>query len=155
MVFHVNRDVGTLSHKCDEGNMFISNLCFSGSKMTPRSTNLNGPQLHTPPPLASQAVSTSNLYQYSFPNVVKMSPQHAAQGLSVVSAPVPVAHRPELSSAGSRERERERAPALAPQHTLEGISGLRSTKSQRIRGASNNIRMKQLEMRENHAVVFS
>ena len=133
-------------------------LVISGTKMTPRSTNVNGTQLSgTPPPIATQALSTGNLYQYSFPNVVKVTPQHAAHGLSVVSAPAPVVHRPELSSSASTSgRERvERAPTIPQQHTLEGISGLRSTKSQRIRGASNNMRMKQLEMRENHAVVFS
>ncbi len=128
---------------------------FAGSKSTPRTSGLIGQQVITPPPtIGTQPLAQ---YQYTFPNVVKVAPQQQSHNLSVVSAPAPVIHRPELSSAGGGQPILISGPpsGLTPQPTLENISGLRSTKSQRIRGATNNIRMKQLEMRENHAVVYS
>ena len=92
--------------------------------------------------------------QYSFPQTKSQPPN----GLSVISAPAPVVQRPELfstNSAGSSRTvtQQHQQQQLAP--PIENISGLRSTKSQRIRGASNNMRIKQIEMREQNAVVFS
>ena len=76
-----------------------------------------------------------------------------ASSLSVVSAPAPVMHRPELAVPPGVSG-RQPLPA-APQQTA--VPGLRSTKSQRIRGASNNLRMKQLSVRDSgHAgIVFT
>ncbi|XP_074651211.1 tubulin polyglutamylase ttll6-like isoform X2 [Tubulanus polymorphus] len=68
--------------------------------------------------------------------------------LSVVSAPAPVVQRPELGSANLLGRGGAPLLEVAPME-------IRSTKSQRIRGASNTVRLKQLELRENHAAVLS
>ncbi|XP_052697230.1 tubulin polyglutamylase ttll6-like isoform X26 [Crassostrea angulata] len=95
-------------------------------------------------------------------NLPRVSSNHGPAGLSVVSAPAPVMQRPELgrpdtkssgtSSALSRVGSQQSMP-LEPQ--LGMGTSTRSTKSQRIRGASNSLRLRQLEMRENHAIVFS
>lgn len=92
----------------------------------------------------------------------RVTSNNGPPGLSVVSAPAPVMQRPELarpdakssgtSSALSRVGSQQSMP-LEPQ--LGMGSSTRSTKSQRIRGASNSLRLRQLEMRENHAIVFS
>lgn len=82
------------------------------------------------------------------------------QGLSVVSAPAPVVQRPELAprleleSPGTVSITRVGSNQSMPE-SQGGSAHLRSTKSQRIRGATNNLRLRQLELRENHAVVFS
>ncbi|CAH1796784.1 unnamed protein product, partial [Owenia fusiformis] len=92
---------------------------------------------------------------YNLPSVLAKNavPQPAASlGLSVVSAPAPVVQRPELGSQGngkSKQKDKE------GQQGLDQISGIRPTKAQKIRGASNSIRLKQLELRENHASVLS
>ena len=112
-------------------------------------------RIHDSNPMIGGASRNSQVipqYAYPFPNVMKASPRHMTQSLSVVSAPAPVVQRPELSSAGSNSRLG--AGGLTNQPSLDNISGLRSTKSQRVRGASNNMRLKQLELREN-AVVLS
>nr|XP_022333058.1 tubulin polyglutamylase ttll6-like isoform X22 [Crassostrea virginica] len=95
-------------------------------------------------------------------NLPRVTSNNGPPGLSVVSAPAPVMQRPELarpdakssgtSSALSRVGSQQSMP-LEPQ--LGMGSSTRSTKSQRIRGASNSLRLRQLEMRENHAIVFS
>ncbi|XP_071476068.1 LOW QUALITY PROTEIN: tubulin polyglutamylase ttll6-like [Diadema antillarum] len=106
----------------------------------------------TPPP--GMYATNSN-----FPNLLKVGPTGsntsagAMINLSVVSGPAPVVHRPDLASAGSSR-------ATVSRETLGSAPDsyshpLRSTKSQRIRGASNTLRLKQLELRENHAVVLS
>ncbi|XP_033750299.1 tubulin polyglutamylase ttll6-like isoform X5 [Pecten maximus] len=82
------------------------------------------------------------------------------QGLSVVSAPAPVVQRPELASRSELESPGAlsitRVGSNQSMPESQGSSAhLRSTKSQRIRGATNNLRLRQLELRENHAVVFS
>ncbi|XP_053405847.1 tubulin polyglutamylase ttll6-like isoform X29 [Mercenaria mercenaria] len=91
-------------------------------------------------------------------------PSQQGPGLSVVSGPAPVIQRPDLghppstnplSSNGNISRVSSHHSSSNLSETASNVSGLRSTKSQRIRGASNNIRLRQMEMRENHAVVFS
>ncbi|KAJ8030028.1 Tubulin polyglutamylase TTLL13 [Holothuria leucospilota] len=96
----------------------------------------------------------------NFPNLLRISPSpsltHTLQAtnvpsLSVVSGPAPVVHRPDLNSAPGRTSvSRESGSNLRVDNTA-----LRSTKSQRIRGVSNTLRLKQLELKENHAVVLS
>ena len=116
-----------------------------------------GQQVVTPPATVGLVGPALAQYQYGFPNVIKVAAPQNTNNLSVVSGPAPVVQRPEVSSAGLPHPILTSHPTSAhmPQPNLENISGLRSTKSQRIRGASNNIRMKQMEMRENHAVVYS
>ena len=111
----------------------------------------------TPPSTVGLVGPSLAQYQYAFPNVIKVTPPHNSNNLSVVSGPAPVVQRPDVSSAGLPQPILTSHPtsAQATQSNLDNISGLRSTKSQRIRGASNNLRMKQIEMRENHAVVYS
>ncbi|XP_048248595.1 tubulin polyglutamylase ttll6-like isoform X1 [Haliotis rufescens] len=89
----------------------------------------------------------------------RFGPAPPSHGLSVVSAPAPVIQRPELvrpemvvsaSSPGSG------LSRISSNHSMtENPASHRSTKSQRIRGASNTMRLRQLEMRENHAFVYS
>lgn len=103
-----------------------------------------------------------NLRDVVILDLPRVSSNHGPAGLSVVSAPAPVMQRPELgrpdtkssgtSSALSRVGSQQSMP-LEPQ--LGMGTSTRSTKSQRIRGASNSLRLRQLEMRENHAIVFS
>ncbi|KAL4227528.1 Tubulin polyglutamylase ttll6 [Mactra antiquata] len=95
-------------------------------------------------------------------------PSQHGPGLSVVSGPAPVIQRPEHNadssgttcinpsfSSGNISRISSHHSSSNISDVAPSVSGLRSTKSQRIRGASNNIRLRQMEMRENHAVVFS
>ncbi|XP_071484715.1 uncharacterized protein [Diadema antillarum] len=93
----------------------------------------------TPPP--GMYATNSN-----FPNLLKVGPTGsntsagAMINLSVVSGPAPVVHRPDLASAGSSR-------ATVSRETLGSAPDsyshpLRSTKSQRIRGASNTLRLK-------------
>ncbi|XP_061165507.1 tubulin polyglutamylase ttll6-like isoform X10 [Saccostrea echinata] len=93
-------------------------------------------------------------------NLPRVSSNNGPPGLSVVSAPAPVMQRPELarpdakSSGTSSALSRGGSQQSMPLEAQMGTS-TRSTKSQRIRGASNSLRLRQLEMRENHAIVFS
>lgn len=113
----------------------------------------------TPSSLQKRTLSAHGQRKEDLPRV---SSNNGPAGLSVVSAPAPVMQRPELgrpdtkssgtSSALSRVGSQQSMP-LEPQ--LGMGTSTRSTKSQRIRGASNSLRLRQLEMRENHAIVFS
>ena len=97
-------------------------------------------------------------------------PSQQGPGLSVVSGPAPVIQRPDLGmpesitpSTGSLSRVSSHHSHANSSVTLQQRSAgsyrtstsLRSTKTQRIRGASNNLRLRQLELRENHATVLS
>ena len=143
--------LNALLHLWDYTVMPDCPVLSAGSKATPR-VGSHGSQISSTPPLHGGQTAPPSLYQYSFPSAIKVTPQHMAHGLSVVSAPAPVVQRPELVSAASQPHRQMIQP---PPQMNDGVSGLRSTKSQRIRGATNNIRMKQLEMRESHAVVYS
>ncbi|XP_069136950.1 tubulin polyglutamylase ttll6-like isoform X10 [Argopecten irradians] len=93
-------------------------------------------------------------------NLPRVPANCGPQGLSVVSAPAPVVQRPELASRSEMESPGAlsitRVGSNQSMPESQGSSAhLRSTKSQRIRGATNNLRLRQLELRENHAVVFS
>jgi len=70
----------------------------------------------------------------------------------VISGPAPVSYRPSPTNTGGVEPEQANSS-----HGLAGSASglLRSTKAQRARGATNNLRLKQLELRENHAVALS
>lgn len=91
----------------------------------------------------------------------RVQTSNVTQGLSVVSAPAPVIQRPELvnrsdlESPGSLSITRVGSNQSVSEGQGSAHRGDRSTKSQRIRGATNNLRLRQLELRENHAVVFS
>ncbi|KAK3593774.1 hypothetical protein CHS0354_014313 [Potamilus streckersoni] len=109
----------------------------------------------------SRTMYNNAIWQYHL-DVPRFPSHHPpSHGLSVVSAPAPVMQRPELGrndvpspSTGNLSRVSSNQ-TLQPSTDNQSGSSLRSTKSQRIRGASNNLRLRQLEMRENHAVVFS
>ncbi|XP_012937408.1 tubulin polyglutamylase ttll6 isoform X10 [Aplysia californica] len=79
----------------------------------------------------------------------RIVPQQMSGGLSVVSAPAPVSLRPEMSSPGTGFAR------MPPPQVTAADNSHRSTKSQRARGASNNMRLRQLELRENQAFVYS
>ncbi|CAH1254500.1 TTLL7 [Branchiostoma lanceolatum] len=132
-----------------EGGTSASRLKL-GATLVPYNTQ----SLGTTPPSTGYHSSGSSGGLYTFPNLMKVSPNQASVNLSVVSGPAPVAHRPELVPAvGGRDKE---SPGGGTPNRQGGEVGfLRSTRSQRIRGATNNLRIKQLEMRENHAVVLS
>ncbi|KAL3867098.1 hypothetical protein ACJMK2_044329 [Sinanodonta woodiana] len=109
----------------------------------------------------SRTLYNNAIWQYHL-DVPRFPSHHPpSHGLSVVSAPAPVMQRPELGrndvpspSTGNLSRVSSNQ-TLQPSADSQSATSLRSTKSQRIRGASNNLRLRQLEMRENHAVVFS
>ncbi|KAK6188733.1 hypothetical protein SNE40_004850 [Patella caerulea] len=84
----------------------------------------------------------------------RFSPHLASHGLSVVSAPAPVVQRPDLALRQDLSSPHSALSRISSQHSVSE-SPTRSTKSQRIRGASNNLRLRQMEMRENHAFVHS
>ena len=88
-------------------------------------------------------------YQYNFPNVVKVAPQHPhSPGLSVVSGPAPLAPRPDMGSANSRT-------ALPQQTSLEKLAGLRAAKGGGGAGGGGvRSRMKQTTHTQ-HTVVYS
>ncbi|KAI8496070.1 Tubulin polyglutamylase ttll6 [Branchiostoma belcheri] len=131
-----------------EGGTSASRLKL-GASLVP----YNSQSLGTTPPSTGYHSSGSSGGLYTFPNLMKVSPSQASVNLSVVSGPAPVAHRPELVPAvGGREKD---SPGGTPNRQGGEVGFLRSTRSQRIRGATNNLRIKQLEMRENHAVVLS
>ena len=99
------------------------------------------------------------IYIFCFTDLIlqtKFHPQPMVHGLSVVSAPAPVVQRPELQrpemNSSGNNLSRLNSHLSVKSDTLNSH---RSTKSQRIRGASNNMRIRQLEMRENHAFVYS
>ncbi|KAK7469869.1 hypothetical protein BaRGS_00036089 [Batillaria attramentaria] len=82
--------------------------------------------------------------------------QHPSHGLSVVSAPAPVVQRPDVVSPNTGQPRQTQPVSIGPStNALDTLNSQRSTKSQRIRGATNSMRLRQLEMRENHAFVFS
>lgn len=86
----------------------------------------------------------------------RLVPQFPSNALSVVSAPAPVVHRPEVGFLGNIQPARQTSqPFHISSHRSETQNNQRSTKAQRIRGATNSIRLRQLEMRENHAFVLS
>ncbi|XP_070542432.1 tubulin polyglutamylase ttll6-like isoform X4 [Ptychodera flava] len=83
---------------------------------------------------------------YTFPNILKMTSNPApgsTLNLSVVSGPAPVVQRPELVSPNMNVRQ-----GSGKDGTSSAVESLRSTKSQRIRGASNNLRLKILKLQE-------
>ncbi|XP_071166360.1 tubulin polyglutamylase ttll6-like isoform X17 [Mytilus galloprovincialis] len=90
-------------------------------------------------------------------NLPRVAPNNGPPGLSVVSAPAPVVQRPDLGHPGSATPGSNISRIGSQQSISEGqnSASLRSTKSQRIRGASNNLRIRQIELRENHATVLS
>ncbi|XP_056022302.1 tubulin polyglutamylase ttll6-like isoform X48 [Ostrea edulis] len=111
----------------------------------------------TPSSLQKRTLSAHGQRKEDLPRVTS---NNGPPGLSVVSAPAPVMQRPELgrpdakSSGTSSALSRGASQQSMPVEPQPGTS-TRSTKSQRIRGASNSLRLRQLEMRENHAIVFS
>ncbi|XP_074629732.1 tubulin polyglutamylase TTLL13-like isoform X2 [Acropora palmata] len=109
-------------------------------------TNLSSPGGMTPSAQAQQYMCS----MYTFPNVLKVAPQpQNGMNLSVISGPAPVSYRPspvnstEPGQTNSSHRIDSSSPGL-----------LRSTKAQRVRGATNSLRLK-IELRENHAAVLS
>ncbi|XP_038077491.1 uncharacterized protein LOC119745300 isoform X1 [Patiria miniata] len=117
-------------------------------------TNLTTVTMCATPPNIYIGGASSN---HNFPNLIRVTQSPTSGGpatlnLSVVSGPAPVLHRPEVGSAGSKHSV-GRVERLGSANVNDGY--LRSTKSQRLRGTSNTLRLKQLEMRENHAVVLS
>lgn len=103
--------------------------------------------------------SSGLMQQTSLPQVMKVNNQTnngssgAGGGLSVVSAPAPIAQRPELASATQINTR-----ALLGQNITydkynnnKGVGGAKGG----LRGGSNNLRMKQMELSGNHAIVYS
>ncbi|XP_052098053.1 tubulin polyglutamylase ttll6-like isoform X17 [Mytilus californianus] len=101
--------------------------------------------------------NTSKPLELPSVNLPRVAPNNGPPGLSVVSAPAPVVQRPDLGHPGSATPGSNISRIGSQQSISEGqnSASLRSTKSQRIRGASNNLRIRQIELRENHATVLS
>ncbi|GFO20153.1 tubulin polyglutamylase ttll13, partial [Plakobranchus ocellatus] len=100
------------------------------------------------PSSRTRAISAKQRDQAELARIV---PQQVGQGLSVVSAPAPVALRPDVISPSITGFNK----LPPPQQIATSDNSHKSTKSQRVRGASNSLRLRQLEMRENHAFVYS
>lgn len=97
-------------------------------------------------------------FNFSFlVDLPRVTSNNGPTGLSVVSAPAPVVQRPDLAHPGSATPGSNISRIGSQQSVTEGVASAshRSTRSQRIRGASNNLRLRQIEMRENHATVLS
>lgn len=73
-------------------------------------------------------------------------------GLSVVSAPAPVFQRPDIGSPHTGWPNHHPFRVSSP---TNAIPSHRSTRSQRVRGVTNSVRLRELEMRENQAYVLS
>ncbi|XP_077989048.1 tubulin polyglutamylase ttll6-like isoform X1 [Glandiceps talaboti] len=111
----------------------------SQSRLNPRLGNPNS----NSSAMSNISSTTPNGYvtsdAYTFPNILKMTsnpPAGSTLNLSVVSGPAPVVQRPELIS-NVRQGSGKEGHAST-------VETLRSTKSQRIRGASNNLRLKSI-----------
>ncbi|KAK3096766.1 hypothetical protein FSP39_003043 [Pinctada imbricata] len=115
---------------------------------------------HLPDPAVYAEASSTKSAEVSGPvNLPRVPSNHGPQGLSVVSAPAPVMQRPDLGRPDIKSPASSSHSRIGSQHSefteTIGSANTRSTKSQRIRGASNSLRLKQLEMRENQTIVFS
>ncbi|XP_041370181.1 tubulin polyglutamylase ttll6-like isoform X2 [Gigantopelta aegis] len=119
--------------------------------------NLDWKSDATTPSLKARGLSAHGQRKESDLMVTKFHPQPMVHGLSVVSAPAPVVQRPELQRPNGMNNSGNTLSRLTSHLSVksEALNSHRSTKSQRIRGASNNMRIRQLEMRENHAFVYS
>ena len=116
-------------------------------------------QVTTPPPIQSHQTH----YSYSFPSVAKFGVGVVPTNtLSVVSGPAPLIQRPEAGSANSRGSSHGQGLGGGGLPTTAGgldglqISGLKAKHAPpghaKLRG---NSRVKQLEMRDQHAPVYS
>ena len=111
-------------------------------------------QMVTPPLPQVHSTTVPSQYHYSFPTVTKMLPHKATESLSVMSAPAPVVTRQELMTSASAVAKKP-VGLLTQQQSAVGMAPT-VVKSQRPRAPpSNNLRLKQMEIVDNHAVVFS
>lgn len=111
-------------------------------------TNLSSPGGMTPSAQAQQYLCS----MYTFPNVLKVAPQpQNGMNLSVISGPAPVSYRPNPTDSNTEPEQTNSTHRIGA--SPSGL--LRSTKAQRARGATNTLRLKQIELRENHAAVLS
>ena len=114
-------------------------------------------QMVTPPlPQVNSGTSATAAaqYHYGFPNVSKVLPHKPTDALSVMSAPALVVTRQELMTSGSATKK---PGHMVPQQPA-AVVGMAPPvlNPQRGRGAPNgNLRLKQMELVDNHAVVFS
>ena len=110
----------------------------------------------TPPLPQVHSTSVTSQYHYGFPNVSKVLPHKATESLSVMSAPAPVVTRQELMTSASAATGKKPVGLLGPQQSSAVGMAPTVVKSQRPRAApTNNLRLKQMEIVDNHAVVFS
>ena len=107
---------------------------------------------------------TNQLYQQSLasPTMLKVTPQPSlGQGLSVISAPAPVVHRHDLAtvqaiglgSASITGRNIAQGTMSLPPPLIEGINGIKSGTGQKRATANGSV--KQMQLREDQAVVYS
>ena len=146
--------------------------------MTPRT---RGQISATPPPVLlqgqqQQAPFPLTTSYYPFPNVVKVNAPQA--GLSVVSAPAPVMHRPDISTPTSQTQliANGTASLTAPPvnngtaivaagkgaivipstatPAMDALNGLKTGKTHKT-GVSSLTRVKQLQLHDQQTAVFS
>ena len=127
-----------------------------GSKVAQKPMVIGHHQMVTPPlPQVNSSSVTAAQYHYGFPNVSKTLPHKPTDGLSVMSAPALVVTRQELMTSGSATKKP--SGHMVPQQP-SAVVGMAPPvmNPQRGRGAPNaNLRLKQMELVDNHAVVFS
>ena len=120
----------------------IFTLVFAASKMTPRAAAI----LHqSPDPTSSQLVPA---HMTSLPQVVKVASTVSA-GLSVVSAPAPIAQRRDVGSAGGQR-------AVMQQNVTYEKLGIRAGRMHmKATAGPNGVKIKPMELNSNQAIVFS
>lgn len=131
-----------------QGTRVVNPRVLAAGGVAGSQTNLSSPGVVSPGVNAQQYMCS----MYAFPNVLKVAPQpQNGMNLSVISGPAPVNYRPSPASSSIS------AEQSGSSHRFTGSPSalMRSTKAQRARGATNNMRLKQLELRENHAVALS
>ncbi|RMX47403.1 hypothetical protein pdam_00019330 [Pocillopora damicornis] len=131
-----------------QGTRVVNPRVLAAGGVAGSQTNLSSPGVVSPGVNAQQYMCS----MYAFPNVLKVAPQpQNGMNLSVISGPAPVNYRPSPASSSIS------AEQSSSSHRFTGSPSalMRSTKAQRARGATNNMRLKQLELRENHAVALS
>ena len=121
--------------------------------MTPRPAAAVGAAIAQQSPDMTSAHAPAG--HMALPQVVKMAPNGGnGGGLSVVSAPAPMAQRRDVGSAGLAHQR-----AIIQQNVTYEKLGLKTGKVP-VRGAgggvaANGVRIKQMELNNSHAIVFS
>ena len=147
--------LGEIKPAIDVKSKKILSIDIPGSKVAQKPMVIGHHQMVTPPlPQVNSgtSVTAAAQYHYGFPNVSKVLPHKPTDALSVMSAPALVVTRQELMTSGSATKK----PGHVVPQQPAAVVGMAPPVMNRGRGAPNgNLRLKQMELVDNHAVVFS